>query len=279
MSEEATSKEVVRLENATRALKTYCVIVLNSMSTQFGDLQQKTICNFVARGMTCLESVFLVWKFGSEQDAWILHRALVDRLFYLDHLIRHDLFEDFERHSFIEVFEEHQAFLDDQVVNHKASPEFVAKHESERARYQQLKGSRSKWKRPVAVKMAKAMKLDFLYPYAYQYASGHVHPMAEDGTEDFKRLTLIGSTSDTLSVMVVENSVHAQCLLVQTALRGSRMEWVPDIWKFPVELQVHVARPRSVAFQKTLDRLGKAWPAARLGRAQTPSTGSTKQQK
>jgi hypothetical protein len=148
--------------------------------------------SFGARRTACppivQDSIVNAWRVGSEQDAWIFHRALLDRLIHLRHLNDADEFERFEKHSFMSLFEMRHQLLSDPDMRHKTPPSLKALQKSNRARYDELK-SKNRWHRPKAEPVAKSMGLGFLYRFAYDYASMHVHPMADDGEGDFARLT------------------------------------------------------------------------------------------
>jgi len=87
------------LAQAIETLRLFYGVVLLSYSRNADTRRDVTIRNFIARGMACLESIFLVWDAGSEQDAWILHRTLLDRLFHLHALAEANDFAAFEDFS------------------------------------------------------------------------------------------------------------------------------------------------------------------------------------
>lgn len=85
-------------------------------------LRETIARNFVARGMSCTQSIFAVWKAGSEQDAWILHRSLLDRLLHLHHLGKTDGFSEFEEYSFLSMYKARHQLLSDPDMRSKAPP-------------------------------------------------------------------------------------------------------------------------------------------------------------
>lgn len=74
--------------------------------------------------------------------------------------------------------------------------------------------------------------MPFLYSYAYDYASGLVHPMANDGEDDFARLTRGQSKSNLDPRMIINNSILIQSLILQEGLNASRYHWRAIIYNF-----------------------------------------------
>jgi hypothetical protein len=62
------------------------------------------IRNFIARTSTISGSVFSLWDSGDQDNCWVLHRCLLDRLFHLWHLSECNEFEAFEAWSYFEQF-------------------------------------------------------------------------------------------------------------------------------------------------------------------------------
>ena len=138
--------------------------------------------------MTCTQNIFAVWKAGSEQDAWILHRSLLDRLLHLHHLNETNGFSDFEDYSFLSMYKARHQLLSDPDMTSKAPPGMKELQKSNKARYDEIAAKRSRWQRPKPEEVAKKMDLGFLYRFGYDYASTHVHPMAGNGERDFTTL-------------------------------------------------------------------------------------------
>ena len=47
------------------------------------------------------------------------------------------------------------------------------------------------WQRPKAEEVAKQLNMRFLYRFGYDFGSTHVHPMANDGQQDFFTITKV----------------------------------------------------------------------------------------
>ena len=76
------------------------------------------------------------------------------------------------------------------------------------------------------------MGLGFLYRFGYDYASTHIHPMADDGEADFGRLTSPSQTVAPGDATVVRNSLLVESILIQEALNVSSLKWCAIVYDF-----------------------------------------------
>jgi hypothetical protein len=107
------------LRQAIDTFQAYSGTILLSFAKHGQGVRNTVARNFIARGMNCTLSIYAVWKAGSEQDAWILHRSLLDRLFLLHHLAETDGFAGFEEYSFIAMYEARHQLLSDPEMSGK----------------------------------------------------------------------------------------------------------------------------------------------------------------
>ena len=157
---------------------------------------------------------------------------MLDRLFHLRNLRDQDAFDVFEKWSFIRQYEAKNRILSDPEMRKKLKPEALSIGIDEKKRYAQIKQENISWSRPKAKQIAKEMDLPFLYLLGYDYGSTHIHPMANDGEEDFLRLTgmLSGPRSD--QRVVLHNSIVVQTLVVQEGLNASKLNWRAIVYDF-----------------------------------------------
>ena len=242
-----------------QTFRIFCGMVLFSFPKYGPGLRERICQNFVARGMGCTESIFAVWRAGTEQDAGILHRSLLDRLIHLRHLAETDGFEKFEEHSFMSLYEMRHQLLSDHDMRHKV-PELLRElQRTNRSRYDQLQSQMLRWRRPKAEDVVKGMDLGFLYRFGYNYASTHVHPMATDGEADFVRLTSPSQMMSPGDATVVRNSLVFQSMLVQEALNVSAMKWRAIVYDFLDQVN-RFAGEGSPDLHLTFYKIGKAGP-------------------
>lgn len=258
------------LGEALETFRVYCGVVLLSFAKHGKGVREAITRNFVARGMNCTQSIFTVWKAGSEQDAWILHRSLLDRLLHLHYLAKTDGFTGFEEYSFISMYEAQHKLLSDPDMSGKAPQNLRELRKSDKARYDEIAAKQPRWRRPRAEDVAKEMGLGFLYRFGYDYASRHVHPMAEDGESDFATLTSPPHALSAPSPTVVWNSMLVQTMLVQEALNVSRMRWRAIVYDFLDHVREFL-RSGDLQFHVTFYRVARDWPSTELCEPMTAS--------
>ncbi len=260
------------LRQAIETFRVYCGVVLLSFAKHGQGLRETIARNFVARGMSCTQSIFAVWKAGSEQDAWILHRSLLDRLLHLHHLGETDGFSGFEEYSFLSMYEARHQLLSDPDMRSKAPPSLKELQKSNKARYDEIAAKQSRWHRPKP-EVAKKMDLGFLYRFGYDYASTHVHPMAGDGEADFTTLISPPHALTPPDATVVRNSILVQSMLVQEALNVSRMRWRAIVYDFLDQIRVFL-ETGDPQFHVTFYKIGRAGPDFQLCEPPPSSDGA-----
>jgi uncharacterized protein DUF5677 len=159
---------------------------------------------------------------------WVLHRGLLDRLFHLHDLNTKGQFNVFEDWSF-KVEDEAAGRLRSDPAMKGNLGELVGDLTPERnARYQNLVKNHPVWHRPKAENVAKQMDLAFLYRYGYDFASRYVHPMANDGQQDFHTIARLEPRplfAEPASRVVLSNSVLIASMITQEALAASSLSW------------------------------------------------------
>jgi hypothetical protein len=184
--------------------------------------------NFIARADTMVRGIITLWEMGDRADCWILHRALLDRLFHLYDLNQKHQFDVFDDWSFKTLYEAASRLRSDPAMEDNLEGLVEDLTPDRKARYHKLVKSPPGWRRPKAKDVAGAMGLAMLYRYGYDYASRHVHPMANDGQEDFFNITGLQPRPDfgeEASVVVLSNSVLIASLILQEALNASVLDW------------------------------------------------------
>jgi len=261
------------LQEAIETFRVYSGVVLLSFAKHGQGLRDMIARNFIARGMSCTQSIYAVWRAGSEQDAWILHRSLLDRLLHLHHLGETDGFVDFEEHSFLSMYEARQKLLSDPDMSRKVPSSLKELQKRDRPRYETISGKQTRWRRPKAEDVAKKMDLGFLYRFGYDYASTHVHPMSGDGEADFTRLISAPHVVTIPDATVVRNSILVQSMLVQEAFNVSQMRWRAIAYDFLDQIRRFLGTGDPM-FHKTFYKIGKVWPDFQLCEPLTSRAGA-----
>jgi hypothetical protein len=217
------------VESYVKALGTFHALaglVLFEFAREERGIRDAIIRNFIARADVATGAVFKLWNMNDFQDCWVLHRSLLDRLFHLYALHKKNEFEAFEAWSFLEQYKAANRLRSD--------PEFAQVRDSavfnltektkERARV--LEKQPPIWKRPKAEDVSKEMDMTFLYRYGFDYASRHVHPMADDGQQDFFTITKQESMHDFPDQRVIlSNTLLVATVLIQEGLNASTLSW------------------------------------------------------
>lgn len=145
--------------------------------------------NSIAKGISLLKSIDLLYRQKAYNEGWILYRSLVDRLVYIYYLTENDNFNTFEEWSYIKTYEyRNNARADEKFKNVLKNPVFDVKND-ESNKYRDLKRKKTEWNKPIPKTILKNKGIDFLYKFGYDYASMHTHPMANDGEFEFYSLT------------------------------------------------------------------------------------------
>jgi hypothetical protein len=208
-------------------------LILFSFAGHDSDVKNQIIRNFIARSSMMLKGIFKLWEISDYQDAWIIYRAMLDRLFHLHDLGVKNAFLEFEDWSFFEQYKAQNKIKSDPVFKGRAVGGVYELRDDQKSRFKSLSANPPKWRRPKAEDVAKSMSLDFLYKYGYDFASTLVHPMANDGHQDFHTITQLKPAPkfpDQISVL--SNSVLISSLLLQEAMNLSSFRWRRILWDY-----------------------------------------------
>ena len=256
MPKDGLYRSIDEFQLAVDGFHGFCGLLLYAFANHPCDTKNIIIRNFIARTAVSVRGVIHLWHTADFQDCWILHRCLMDRLFHLVQLGRRSEYELFDDWSFYEQYKALNRVRSDQTfgAGHR-TPAFGPTSE-QKARFEKLSKSPPVWKRPKAEDVAKGMDLSCLYKYGYDYGSRHVHPMADDGQQDFFSITKLEQApevSDQRSVL--SNSILVSCMIVQEGLNQSAFKWRRFVFDFLSQLMSHLddgSLDYGVTFQKVM---------------------------
>ena len=226
--------------------------VLKSFAEFRNSNKHIVISNFIARSATLLRGIIQLWQIGAFQDCWILHRCLMDRLFHLHYLIESNTFDEFEKWSFIQRFEKANQIRSDPYSRNQFDKDTLKVSQADSKRYKKLKKEDIKWSRPRPEDAAELLELKLLYKYGYDYASTLVHPMADDGEQEFNLIAGIGFRTDHPTVL--NNSCLVSSMIVQLGLNGSDLLWRALIYDF-IDQMRHALIDDSEDYMTSLDKI------------------------
>jgi hypothetical protein len=239
------------------ALHLFSVGVLFAFATTSDSLPDTIIRNFIARSTSCLNSIRQLWPMRHYADCWTLFRVMVDRVVHLHALVERGDWQLFEEWSFVWQFEANQRSLSDPLLGVKAAFAMPELSERQIGRYRELKPRNPKWQRPKAKDVLKSLGLPFLYSYAYDFASTQVHPMANDGEEEFYVLTRMKPDGFEVDRRVIlNNAILLHTLLLQDGLNASGMRWRNLVFDFIAHARLGLGGDREYGL--TFAKLAKA---------------------
>jgi hypothetical protein len=226
---------------------------------QHGQGYRDTIVrNFVARTNMMARAVFRLWDLADYHDCWILHRCLLDRLFHLQEISDRNQFELFEAWSFLKQYDAMARVRSDPGFQEAATGSMFELSPEQHARAKTLRADPPKWRRPKAEGIATRLNMHFLYRYGYDFGSTHVHPMANDGHQDFFSITGLQPAPDFPDQRVVlSNTLLVATMVVQLGMNASTLRWRAVVYDFLDELRDFLGTG-SDTFKVTFVKLGRA---------------------
>src|SRR5690606_33133983 len=139
---------------AADALSGVIGMVLFSFAKQECDVKDTIICNFAARASMGLKGIFALWDLSDYQDAWTIHRTILDRLFHLHFIASNDQFEEFEAWSFFEQYKGQNRVRSDEMFKHEVTGPVYELSAEQRNRIKKLSMEKPTWRRPKAEEVA-----------------------------------------------------------------------------------------------------------------------------
>ena len=213
-------------EEALNAFHVATGTVLFGLAREGEGKRNLIIRNFIARGDMSARAIFRLWAMENYQDCWVLHRCLLDRLFHLRYLNENDSFDAFESWSFLEQYNSVNRVRSDSDVQGAREDDLFTFTDEQKKRAGYLLDNPPQWRRPKAESVAKGMNMRFLYVYGYDFASTHVHPMANDGEQDFYTITGLEPRPDYPDQRtVLANTLLVATMLVQEGMNASTLRW------------------------------------------------------
>jgi len=201
-------------------------ILLFEFARQEQSIRDSIIQSFIARTDMMVRAIFRLWDLQDYQDCWILHRCLLDRLFHLSHLQDHDQFEVFEASSFLEQCNAVNRVRSDPEFSGALESRVFALTQEQKERVKILSRNPPVWQRPKAEDVAKKLNMRFLYRFGYDLNSMHVHPMANDGQQDFYTITKLEPAPEFPDQRAgLSNTLLVGTMILQQGLDASTLSW------------------------------------------------------
>ncbi len=207
-------------------------IILGMFMKLDGKLPLKDIIirNITARSCICLRSISVLMESAYLVDAWILYRALLDRLLHLRYLEGTNTYKEFDDWSFKNQYEYNNTARSDGEFKERIDDDEFRPTQEQKDRYREICSKGVVWKRPYAEEVARSMDMTFLYKYGYDYASSLVHPMANDGDYDYHRIIKAGGNDPGYDKYLKPNTILVGTMILQEGLNNSTPKWVALVY-------------------------------------------------
>lgn len=162
---------------------------------------------------------------------------MVDRLGHLYYLERTNSYKDFDDWSFLRQMDANNTSLSDVNFKDTLPKEFFLPTKENKDRYKQIQKSGLKWKRPDIEEEFKTKGFYFLYKFGYDYASTHVHPMANDGMVEYYRMietppSEVITHFNHQTKLIIQNSTLISSMTVTECLNFSSLKWRALVFRF-----------------------------------------------
>lgn len=201
--------------------------------TEYIEAVDLIVRNFIARTDMLIRAIGRLWEIEDYQDCWILYRCLLDRLFHLAYLAETGTFEVFDDWSFHEQSCAINRIRSDRTLKGVGQSKLFTLAPKEQERFRKLSLNPPAWRRPKVEDIAKKLNLRFLYKFGYDLASMHVHPMGNDGQQDFYTITNLSPSKEFPDQRaVLGNSILAGSVIIQDGLSASTFKWRALLFDF-----------------------------------------------
>ena len=145
--------------------------------------------NSIAKVQTLVKSIELLCEQDLFNEGWILYRCLIDRYIHLRYLFQNDLHEDFKKWSIVQGYKYNQNAKSDELFKEIKNDSRFQFTKDQTQLYNASKNN--KYTKPKPKNQLKKEGFDFIYKLGYDHASMRVHPMFEDGNEEYYKITKI----------------------------------------------------------------------------------------
>jgi len=199
-------------------------VVIKTLLFQIGndanDDKNIYLRNAIAKSGSLVASIDLLNQHDKKNEGWILFRCLIDRYLQIKFLDRTDQFSTFKEWSFVQGYEYLQNCKSDEEVNKvRKDPRYKFTKEQSRNYFHSKKNS-DKYVKPNPKSELKALGLNFLYKMGYDYSSMRVHPMFEDGDEEYHKSLQLDANpyKDFNHEELIPNSIILAALIITECL-------------------------------------------------------------
>lgn len=225
--------------NRINSFELVTTIILYQIGNQLNGDRNYYVTNSIAKTQTLVKSIELTFSNNLFNESWILFRCLLDRFLYLRYLEKNELYKNFKEWSYAKGYEYVQnAKSEELTVKVKDDPRFRFLKEQSRT-YSDIKSQSNKFHKPDPQSEFKDEGLNFLYKLGYDYASMRVHPMFEDGDEEYYRITKVEPNpySEFNHQELIANTYLVASMIVQESLNQIDLKTIKVVYEYLEKLR------------------------------------------
>ncbi len=216
------------------SLTVFTTTILYQIGNRISGEKNLYLRNSIAKTQSLVLSIELTYNNKLYNEGWILFRCLLDRYIHLIYLSKNNLHKEFKDWSFIEGYEYLQNAKSEELFKSvKKDPRFkFTKTQSEN--YFHNKKQSNNYKKPDPKIELKGDGLNFLYKLGYDYASMRVHPMYEDGDEEYYRITKIQPNpyADFDHLELIPNTYLIASMILQESLNQIELKTIAVVYEY-----------------------------------------------
>ena len=224
-------------EEIIEAYNLGCSMLIFSFNTIELQIKDVILRNYLAKSISQLKSITQLNQSGQVLDCYIIYRAMIDRLGHVYYLDRTKSYQEFDDWSFLRQYDANNNSLSDVNFKDTIPKDFFRPTKEDKERYKKIKAKGTKWNRPDIQDEFKKKGFYFLYSFGYDYASTHVHPMANDGMMEYYRMIRkppsdIVEHFDHQTGLITQNSTLVSSMTVTECLNISSFKWMQLVYNF-----------------------------------------------
>jgi hypothetical protein len=177
-----------------------------------GHVKLKISLLFLARTIRQLDLIGALADGRFVSDGCILFRSLLERFLLFVHLSEVREFEVFDDWCFKRQYKQLNAIKSIREFSDRPDVQSRRFSDAEKERYQRVSADQRvrEWRRPDMERVARKLRMKFLYDVGYDWGSAHVHPVSYDGEVDYLHLMGRGTDANTDEVPIL---VGNACLI------------------------------------------------------------------
>ena len=171
------------------------------------NIQTKILDGFLNKGISFVNSIFILTNHNQYGESIILYRCLIERLLFLKYIIENNKYEEYDNWSFVKNYEQKNTARTFKKYNKNVSSDNLKSSKEDTLKYQNLKKNKPNWKEPDLEKYSKKIGYGHLYKLGYDFGSSYVHSRSDEGINDFEQNNRLKPKNNPQIISIQYNSL------------------------------------------------------------------------